>query len=104
MPDPRRAAVHFAWSNVPEAVSYKLKVSTNAMFTRVVAEKTGCGTSADVTGLDAGDYFWSVTAIDANKRESAPSDPFKFTLAAQGKTQEMLLEVDSPFCTATWSS
>ena len=95
-PDPRRAAIHFTWSNVPEAVSYKLKVSTNAMFTRVVAEKASLSTNVDVSGLDPGDYFWTVTATDANKRESAPSDPFKFTLAAQGKTQDMLLEVDSP--------
>jgi hypothetical protein len=96
VPDPRRAAIRFAWSNVPEAVSYKLKVSTNAMFTRNVTERVTSGTSVDLTGLDPGDYFWSVTATDASKRDSAPSDPFKFTLAAQGKTQEMLLEVDSP--------
>ncbi len=95
--DPRHAAIHFSWANVPDAVSYKLRISTNAMFTRVVAEKTGLlTTSTDVTGLEPGDYFWSVTAIDANKRESAPSDPFKFTLAMQGKTQDMLLEVDAP--------
>ena len=94
-PDPRRAAVHFSWSSVSNAVSYKLRVSSNAMFTRVVSEKTGAGTSVDVSGLEAGDYFWTVTATDASKRESAPSDPFKFTLAAQGKVQEMMLEVDS---------
>ena len=94
-PDPRRATVHFTWSSVPNAVSYNLRVSTNAMFTRVVSEKTGPGTSAEVSGLEAGDYFWAVTATDASKHQSAPSDPFKFTLAAQGKGQEMLLEVDS---------
>jgi hypothetical protein len=94
-PDPRRAAIHFSWSNVPDAVSYKLKVSTNAMFTRVVAEKSSPATTVDVSGLDPGDYFWTVTATDASKRDSAPSDPFKFTLAAQGKTRELLLEVDS---------
>jgi hypothetical protein len=95
VPDPRRAAIHFSWSNVPDAASYKLRVSTNAMFTRVVKETTSTGTSADVTGLDPGDYFWSVTATDASKRDSAASDPFKFTLAAQGKTQDMPLEVTS---------
>ncbi len=94
-PDPRRATVHFGWSNVPEAVSYNLRVSTNTMFTRVVADKTGSGTTADVTGLEPGDYFWRVTATDATKRQSEPSDPFKFTLAAQGKLQTMLLEVSS---------
>jgi hypothetical protein len=94
-PDPRRATVRFSWASVPDAVSYSLRVSPNAMFTRVVAEETGSGTSAEVSGLEAGDYFWTVTATDASKRQSAPSDPFKFTLAAQGKGQEMVLEVDS---------
>lgn len=94
-PDPRRATVHFSWSSVPDAVSYNMRVSTNSMFTRVVADKTGSGTRADVSGLEAGDYFWSVTATDAGKHQSEPSDPFKFTLAAQGKVQEMVLEVDS---------
>jgi len=94
-PDPRRATVHFSWSSVPNAVSYNLRVSTNAIFTRVVSDKSGPGTTADVTGLEAGDYFWTVTATDAGKHQSAPSDPFKFTLAAQGKGQEMVLEVDS---------
>jgi hypothetical protein len=95
-PDPKHATVHFAWAPVPEAVSYDLRISTNAMFTRVVAEKNMAGASADVTGLEPGDYFWSVTATDAKKHDSAPSDPFKFTLVAQGKGEEMLLEVDSP--------
>lgn len=95
-PDPKRATVHFAWSPVPEAVSYDLRVSTNAMFTRMVAEKTTSAETADLTGLEPGDYFWSVTATDAKKRDSAPSDPFKFTLVAQGKGEDMVLEVDSP--------
>jgi hypothetical protein len=61
----------------------------------VVSEKTVTGTSAEVTGLEAGDYFWTVTAKDARDQTSAPADAFKFALVAQGKTQEMLLVVDS---------
>ena len=93
--DPKRAPVHFAWSAIPDAVSYTLRVSTNSMFTRTVAEKEVGGTSVDLSGFDPGDYFWSVTAIDAHKKESAPSDAYKFTLIAQGKAEEMLLEVDA---------
>ena len=92
--DPKHAPVHFAWAAIPEAVSYTLRVSTNSMFTRTVAEKEVTGTSVDLSGFDPGDYFWSVTAIDSHKKESAPSDAYKFTLIAQGKTEEMLLEVD----------
>jgi hypothetical protein len=93
--DPKRAMVRFAWAAVPDAASYNLRVSTNSMFTRIVAEKNVAGTSADLTGLDQGDYFWTVTATDARKRQSAPSDPFKFTLVARGRGQEMLLDVDA---------
>jgi hypothetical protein len=92
--DPKRAMVHFAWSTIPEAVSYSVRVSTNSMFTRIAAEKVVTGTSVDLSGFDPGDYFWNVTAIDAHKKESAPSDAFKFTLISQGKSDEMLLEVD----------
>jgi hypothetical protein len=92
--DPKHATVHFVWSSIPEAISYDLRVSTNSMFTRTVAEKEVTGISADLSGFDPGDYFWSVTAIDAHKKESAPSEPFKFTLISQSKAEEMLLEVD----------
>jgi FecR-like protein len=94
-PDPKHTPMHFAWSEVPEAVDYQLRVSTNSMFTRIVAEKIVSGLNLEIAGLDPGDYFWSVTAIDKNKRESAPSESFKFTLVAQDKAQEMRLEVDS---------
>ena len=93
--DPKHALIHFAWSSVPDAVSYDLRVSTNSMFTRVVAEKTVAGTTVDLSGLDPGDYFWTVTATDTHKKESAPADVFKFTLISQSKTEDMLLEVDS---------
>ncbi len=94
VPDPKTAAVHFEWKQVPEAVNYTLRVSTTAMFTKTMAERKVTETSADVTGLDAGDYFWAVKATDAKKRDSAMSEIFKFTLVTQGKSQEMLLEVE----------
>lgn len=94
VPDPKHAAIRFQWKPVPGAVSYFLRVSTTSMFAKLLAERRINGTSAEVSGLDAGDYFWNVTAVDAQKRSSEPSDTYKFTLAAQGKGQEMLLEVD----------
>jgi hypothetical protein len=93
--DPKRAAVRFEWRPVPGAATYQLRVSATAMFTKVLAERRSAGTSAEVTGLDSGDYFWNVTATDATKHSSEPSDTYKFTLVAQGKSEEMLLEVDS---------
>src|SRR5208282_5265331 len=67
---------------------------TTAMFTKTVKEpKTVSGTSADITGLDGGDYFWNVSATNAKKETSEFSETFRFTLVAQGKTQEMALEI-----------
>ncbi len=93
VPDPKHAPVHFEWKPAPEAISYEIRVSTTSMFSRIVEDRKLGGTSVDITGLDPGDYFWDVIASDALKHVSAASDTFKFTLATQGKGQEMLLEI-----------
>ncbi len=93
VPDPKHAPVHFEWKPAPEAISYEIRVSTTSMFSRIVEDRKLAGTSVDITGLDPGDYFWDVIASDALKHVSAASDTLKFTLATQGKGQEMLLEI-----------
>ncbi len=93
VPDPKLAPVRFEWKPVSDAVSYELRISTTSMFSRIVEDRKLTGTSIEITGFDQGDYFWDVLATDQEKRVSAPSDTFKFTLATQGKGQEMLLEV-----------
>jgi len=90
---PKRAPVTFEWKPVAGAVGYRLSVSTSAMFSNLVADKRTSGPSAEVTGLDAGDYFWSVRAVDAEKQVSEPSKTFKFSLFAQASSGEMLLEI-----------
>ena len=93
--DPKHTPVHFSWKPVPDAANYELRISATSMFSRVLEDRKITGTSIDLTGLDPGDYFWDVMATDAQKHVSAPSDTFKFTLATQGKGQEMMLEVGS---------
>ena len=92
----RNTAIRFEWKPVSNAISYTLRVSATAMFTKTVKEAKVSGTSAEISGLDAGDFFWNVVATDAKKQNSEVSETFKFTLVAQGRTQEMLLEIDSP--------
>jgi hypothetical protein len=92
--NPKAASIHFEWKPVSQAVSYTLKISTTAMFTRTAKEAPGVtGTGVDITGLDSGDYFWNVTATNAKKETSEVSETFRFTLVAQGKTQDMVLEI-----------
>jgi hypothetical protein len=92
--DPKRDPIHFSWKPLATAKIYEFQVSSTAMFNRVVVDKKTPGTAVDITGLDPGDYFWRVRAIDAKNATSDPSDAFKFILVVQGKEQEMLLEVD----------
>jgi len=90
----KTALIHFEWKPVQDAVGYTLRISTTSMFTKTVREVTVVkSTSADLSGLDAGDYFWDVVATNAKKVSSDVSDAYKFTLVAQGKAQEMKLEI-----------
>jgi hypothetical protein len=93
--NPRAASIHFEWKPVQDATAYTLHISPTAMFTRTVKDTKVSTSSAEITGLDAGDYFWNVTAADAKKQSSEVSETYKFTLVAQGKTQEMMLQIDS---------
>ena len=93
--NPKITPVRFEWKPVEDAVSYTLRISTTTMFTKMVKEADHVsGTSTEITGLEPGDYFWNVTAQDAKKETSETSETFKFTVVAQGKTQEMMLEID----------
>jgi FecR protein len=93
--NPKISPVRFEWKAVQDAVSYTLRISTTAMFTKTVKEAKVSGTAAEITGLDPGDYFWNVTATDGKKQTSEVSEIFKFMLVAQGKSQSMLLEIDA---------
>ena len=92
--DPKRDPVHFSWKAAATAKSYDFEVSTTTAFNHIVMEKKTGGTSVDIPGLDPGDYFWRVRAIDDKSNVSDTSESYKFTLVAQGKEQEMLLDVD----------
>jgi hypothetical protein len=93
--NPKTAQIHFEWQPVDEAISYTLRISSTTMFTKLVKEIKTASDAADVTGLDAGDYFWNVSASDAKKQTSEVSETFKFSLVPQSKSQDMMLEIES---------
>lgn len=93
--DPKQHAIRLEWKPVSGAVEYNVRVSRTSMFTQVVADRKATGNSTTVSGLPAGDYFWAVSAVDAQRGTSEPSDVYKFTLAASQVTQSMLLEIES---------
>ncbi len=81
--DPRAEAIDFAWSEVPGAVAYHLRVSPSGMFSNTVVDKKLNGTSIQVSGLDEGNYYWVVSSVDAKGVESQPSAPNRFNLVQQ---------------------
>jgi len=93
--DPKRDPVHFSWNPVATAKTYQFQISNTAAFTHLVVDKKPTTESADIVGLEPGDYFWRVRAFDAAGKTSEVSDSFKFTLVVHGKELEMLLEIDS---------
>jgi hypothetical protein len=92
--DPKHDPVHFSWKPSAMAKLYDVQISNTTMFSHIVTARRTGETSVEIAGLDPGDYFWRVTAIDTSNTASEASDPYKFTLVAQGKEQEMLLEID----------
>lgn len=92
--DPKHDPVHFAWKPSATAKMYDLQASTTTMFNHIVMERKTAATSVDISGFEPGDYFWRVRAIDEKDNVSDAGDSYKFTLVAQGKEQEMLLDVD----------
>jgi len=92
--DPKHDRIHFSWNPVPTAKLYEFQASTSANFNRLVIDTKVDSASADLSGFDSGEYFWRVRAIDEKNNASEPSEPFQFTLVAQGKEQQMFLEVD----------
>ncbi|HKV48775.1 MAG TPA: hypothetical protein VJN69_11850 [Candidatus Acidoferrales bacterium] len=92
--DPKTDPVHFSWKPVPTAKQYEFQASTTGIFNHVVKDLKTTDNFIDVAGLAPGNNFWRVRAIDDKNEISDPSDVFKFTLAVQGKNQDMLLTID----------
>lgn len=96
VPDPKHTSIRFEWQPIETASEYELEISDTAMFNRVLADRKTTDNAVDVTGLNSGEYFWTVKAIDAKGTASEAADPFKFSLVEQDKEQSMKLVVDPP--------
>src|ERR1700723_1371273 len=77
--DPKHDPVHFSWKAAATAKIYDFQASTTTAFTHIVEERKSASTSVDVSGLDPGDYFWRVRAIDEKGNVSDASESYKFT-------------------------
>lgn len=93
VPDPKHASIRFEWKTVPSAREYELQVSDSSAFSKLLVDHKTVDTTDEITGLAAGQYYWTVKAIDTKNAVSEPAGAFQFTLAQEDKGQDMLLEV-----------
>ncbi|HET9179717.1 MAG TPA: hypothetical protein VFQ24_15285 [Terriglobia bacterium] len=90
----RSTRIEFRWSAVEGARAYVLEVSPSGMFSNLVVNRKVEGTSAEVSGLDEGVYYWLVKSIDGSGNESQPSLPNRFDLVQQiSENHQAFLEV-----------
>ena len=81
--DPKAENMEFSWSEVPGAVAYDLRVSPSGMFSNLVVDKRVTTASTQISGLEEGNYFWTVSAVDDKGVESQPSTPNRFNLVQE---------------------
>jgi len=88
-----RSEVTFVWSPVPTAKNYHLRLSTSPIFSTLVYDKRVPSSTVKVPALTEGVYYWAVSSIGENGKESQTSDASKFSLLRQ--KDEILLEVQN---------
>lgn len=94
-PDPQKTELDFSWKPVPGAEAYRLQVSSSGMLSNpVVDQKVLRKTSAKISGLEEGTYWWAVASIDAKGVESPLSRANRFTLVQRVESgDQAFLEV-----------
>ncbi len=89
--------VDFAWTPMPHAAGYRLRISHNPYFSSLLLDRKVETASVVVTGLPVGAYYWSIQSYDAAGKESVESEKNRFTIVAKSKeTLELALTID-PF-------
>jgi hypothetical protein len=89
--------VNFSWTPIPASHGYRLRVSKNPYFSSTVYDKVMLGTDAKVTGLTDGNYYWIVTTVDINGKQSVESERSQFTLLQKAPDNTALALDLSPF-------
>jgi len=92
--DQASKAVNFSWAPVDNVREYRIRVSRNASFAGpVVVDDKKPSTQVLVTNLQEGaTYYWQVSSIGQDGKESIESETYKFTVVPKG-TGSLALEI-----------
>jgi Glucodextranase, domain B len=92
--DPVTKGVSFSWTPVENVREYHLKISRNPSFTGpLVVDPKISATQVVVTNLPEGVYYWEVTSIGMDGKESTPSESPRFNVVPKG-TGTLALDLD----------
>ena len=81
-PDLAQGVTLLVWNSVPEAANYRVLVDFSPTFARPLYDRRGVrATQLELRALDAGSYYWKVSALDAKGGEGEFSPPWRFALA-----------------------
>ncbi len=86
--------VDFAWAEMPDVSSYRLRVSSSPLFSDTVYIRRIRSNTVQVPSLPEGDYYWTVASIDTQRGESQPSEAYQFSVIRQENEGEILLMVE----------
>ncbi len=80
--DPARSTTALVWKAVAGAAGYNVMLDYSPFFNRPVVDQRGVrGTSVDLRGLEAGKYYWRVSAVDGAGSEGPFSNFGRFSVA-----------------------
>ena len=87
--------VEFAWTPMPNAAGYRLRISHNPYFSSLLLDKKVETPSVVVTGLPVGAYYWSIQSYNSAGKESVESEKNRFTIIVKAKEKiELSLEIE----------
>lgn len=86
--------VEFTWTAVPTADSYRIRVSSSPIFPQFLYNREVRSTSVRLPSFREGDYYWTVSSLSSQQKESQQSEPNQFSVIRQENAEELLLVVE----------
>lgn len=80
--DTDQGTVELSWQKLPGARSYRVKVSSQALFSETIVDRAVGATRMALPGTTEGSYYWRVAAIFDDGTEGPASEVRKFRVVA----------------------
>ena len=87
--DPAKESTTLRWAKVAGGERYRLQIARTALFGELLLDKSDIhSSSVQIPGLQEGNYYWKVSAIDGARVESHFSEIRKFKVASSREQRQ----------------